>query len=231
MNTTVVESINIKAYKLLPDCENVNPDLGSHAQVVPFDGVEQVSPAMSSTSEQVEFPVPVEFQGLLSTIRQTDFPAAEDGWPLMSKRMLAVLESVGPFPHRVLPARIIEGRIGRSLAEDPRYDEQGKLKPDFYTDDYVLLQLTEHLDAVDLDRSIYDIYHTDVKMISGLSKPIFRDIGQEYPPIFRCTQSPVDIFITEKAKRALEFAGILDICLFNYDTGYLLLTNTGYIPL
>jgi hypothetical protein len=141
------------------------------------------------------------------------------------------LESVGNFPHRVLPARIIEGRIGRSLAEDQRYDEQGNLKPEFYTDDYVLLQLIEHLDTLDLERSVYGTYHADIDRVSGLDKPVFTDTDQEYPAIFRIKQSPVNLYITEKAKEALEIAGIQNLRLFNYDTGYLLLTNTGYIPL
>jgi hypothetical protein len=208
---------NAKVYKLSPDCENVNPDLGSHAQIVPFDGIERVSVAMSSISEVVNFPNPIEFRGLLSTIRQTDYPATEDGWPLMSKRMLAALESVGPFPHQVLPARIVEGRIGRSLAEDPRYDDQGNLRPEFYTDDYVLLQLTEHLDAVDLEQSVYDHYNPKTNLILGINKFVFKDIGREYPPIFRPLHSPTDLFISDKARQALENSGVSGLYLIDYD--------------
>jgi hypothetical protein len=226
---TISVEQNIKAFSLWPNCENVNPDLGSHAQVIPFEGIEQVSVAMSDPSEVVDFPNPVEFLGLLSSIRQTDYPNTDQGWPLMSKRMLAALESVRSFPHRVLPARVIEGRIGRSLAEDPRYDEQGNLRPEFYTDDYVLLQLTEHLDALDLQHSVYNEYDPEFNEVFGLKKPFFRDIGQEYPPIFRLSHSPIDIFISSKAKQALEDSGIRDLRLFSHDTGYLLLSDKGYI--
>jgi hypothetical protein len=229
--TTLSLEQNIKAFRLWSNCENVNPDIGSHAQVIPFEGIEQVSVAMSDPSEMIDFPNPVELRGLLSTIKQTDYPNTDQGWPLVSKRMLAALESVGPFPHRVLPARIIEGRIGRSLAEDPRYDDEGNLKPDFYTDDYVLLQLTEHLDAIDLEQSVYDEYDPEMNEVLGLSKPVFKDIGREYPPVFRPLQSPIDIFISRIAKQALEANGIQNLRLFSYDTGYLLLTDNGYISL
>jgi hypothetical protein len=214
---TISKEHGVKAYELMHETETMNEDLGYHAQVVPFEGFEQVSIAMSDPSETVHFPNPVEFQGLLSTVRQTDFPVIHEGWPVMSKRMVEVLESVGSFPHRVIPVRILDGDIGRSLAEgNRRFDEQGNFKPEFYTDNYVLLQLAEHLDAMDLERSVYSRYHPKANMVSGLRKPIFKDIGREYPPIFRPLHSPTDLFITKKARQALEASGIQGFQLVDY---------------
>jgi hypothetical protein len=214
---TISGKSKVEAYRLTPEAESVNPDLGFHAQVVPFEGIEQTSVAMSDPSEPIELPNPVEFQGLLSTVRQTDFPVIEEGWPVMSKRMVEVLESVGSFPHRVIPVRIFDGDIGRSLAEgDRRFDEQGNFKPEFYTDDYVLLQITEHLDVMDLERSVYSRYHPKANMVSGLRKPVFEDIDREYPPIFRPLHSPTDLFITKKAKQALEASDIQGFRLVDY---------------
>ncbi len=139
--------------------------------------------------------------------------------------MLEVLESVGSFPHRVLPTRIFEGDIGRSLAEgDRRFDEQGNFKPEFYTDDYVLLQMTEHLDAMDLERSVYKRYDPETSSVSGLRKPIFKDIGQDYPPIFRCIHSPVSLYVSDQARQALEVSRVKGLRLFNHETGYILLS-------
>jgi hypothetical protein len=214
---TISTERRIKAYCLMPEAETVNSDLGFHAQVVPFEGCEEISTCMRGPTEAVEFPTPVEFQGLLSTVRQTDFPVIEEGWPVMSKRMLEVLESVGSFPHRVLPVRILDGDIGRSLAEgDRRFDEQGNFKPEFYIDDYVLLQLTEHLDAMDLERSVYDHLNPKTNRVLGVRKFAFKDIGREYPPIFRPTHSPVDLFISDAAKKALEAAEIRGLWLIDY---------------
>jgi hypothetical protein len=211
---------SVKAYCLMHETETMNSDLGYHAQVVPFEGFEQVSICMCEPSETVELPNPVKFQGLLSTVRQTDYPVIQERWPVMSKRMVEVLKSVGSFPHRVLPTRILDGDIGRSLAEgDRRFDEQGNFKSEFYTDDYVLLQITEHLDAMDLERSVYRRYDPEINSVSGLRKPVFKDIGREYPPIFRPTHSPVGFFITEAAKQALETAGIRGYWLIDYE-GY-----------
>jgi hypothetical protein len=217
---TISAERTVKAYRLMPEAETMNSDLGFHAQVIPFEGFEQVSICMCDPSEVIEFPDPVEFQGLLSTVRQTDYPVIEEGWPVMSKRMVEVLESVGSFPHRILPARILDGRIGRSLAEgDRRFDEQDNFKPEFYTDDYVLLQLTEHLDAMDLERSVYERLNPKTNRVIGTEKFVFKDIGREYPPIFRLTHSPVILFISDAAKQALEAAGVRGLWLIDYE-GY-----------
>jgi hypothetical protein len=208
----------VRAYRLMHDTETVNQDLGSHAQVVPFEGYERVSISMSDPSEPIEFPNLVEFQGLLSTVKQTDFPVIEEGWPVMSKRMVEVLESVGSFPHRILPTRILDGDIGRSLAEgDRRFDEHGNFKPEFYTDDYVLLQLTEHINTMDLERSVYDYYDPEVNMLEGIDKLVLEDIGRDYPPIFRLSSCEVFLFITDAAKQALEAAGIRGFWLIDYE--------------
>jgi hypothetical protein len=215
---TISTERSVKAYCLMHDPETMNSGLGSHAQLVPFEGYEEVSTGMSDPSEPVEFPNPVQFHGLLSTVRQTDYPVIQEDWPVMSKRMVEVLESVGSFPHRVLPTRILEGDIGRSLAEgDRRFDEQGNFKPEFYTDDYVLLQFTEHLNAMDLEHSVYRRYEPELNMVSGVRKFVFKDIGREYPPIFRPLHCPARLFISDTAKQALEAAGIRGYWLIDYE--------------
>lgn len=131
--------------------------------------------------------------------------------------MVEILESVGSFPHNVLPARIIEGAIGRRLSDKgSHYDEEGNLKPEYYTDDYVLLQITEHLDAMDLDRSEYDEYDADVNLVTFIDKFMFKDIGHDYPTIFRLIHCPTRLFISEAAKEALEAAGMKSLWLTSY---------------
>jgi hypothetical protein len=209
----------IIAYLLEPLASNhVNKDLGYDVELLPFEGSDNISTRMCHYPEVVEFPNPVLFQGLLSTVRQTDYPVMmAKTFPLMSKRMVKVLESVGSFPHNVLPARITDGAIGRRLNdEDNHYDAEGNLKSEYYTDDYVLLQLTEHLDAMDLERSEYEEYDAEINRVSFVDKFMFKDIGREYPPIFRLTSSPIDLFISEAAKEALETAGMKSLWLTSY---------------
>jgi hypothetical protein len=206
------------AYGLMQLVSNhVNEDLGYDAELIPFEGSENLSTEMCRYPESVEFPNPVMFHGLLKNVRQSDYPLTRPSLPLMSKRMVEVLESVGSFPHNVLSVRITDGVIGRRLSDnDSHYDEQGNLKPEYYTDDYVLLQLTEHLDAMDLDRSEYGRYNPKTNLVRLVEKFVFKDIGREFPPIFRLTHSPVDLFISEAAKEALDAAGMKSLWLTSY---------------
>jgi hypothetical protein len=196
---------------------HVNEDLGYDAALVPFDGSDLFDYVMFETDEIFGYPVPVEFQGLLKTVRQTDYPVTRPSLPLMSKRMVEVLESVGSFPHNILPTRITDGVIGRSLSnKDAHYNEQGNLKPEFYTDDYVLIQLTEHLDVMDLERSEYESYDSELNLVKFVDKFVFKDIGRDFPPIFCLIHRPGILFLSEAAKEALETAGMKSLWLTSY---------------
>jgi hypothetical protein len=205
------------AYSLRPSPDHVNEDLGYDAELVSFDGSDLFDCVMWETEKIAGHTVPVQFQGLLRTIRQTDYPVTNPRLPLMSKRMVAVLESVGTFQHQIIATRITDGAIGRNLSnKDNHYDESGNLKSEYYTDDYVLLQLTEHLDAMNLERSEYDDYDADMNLVSLVDKFVFKDIGREFPPIFCLTCRPGILFISEAAKEALEAAGMRSLWLTSY---------------
>jgi hypothetical protein len=214
-----VSTKKIIAYGLMPLASNhINEDLGYDAQPLPEQGAEQFSNVYAEPSE-VDIPSqPLLFQGLLRAVHQTDYPVTlGETYPLMSRRMVEVLESVGSFPHQVIPVRILDGAIGRHLSdEDNRYNADGNLKPEYYTDDYVLLHLTKHLDAMDLDRSEYEDYDPVTNSIMFVDKFVFKDIGHEYPPIFRLVQCPPAVFISEAAKQALEAAGMRSLWLTSH---------------
>lgn len=213
-----VSTKKLIAYGLMPLASNhVNKDLGYDAELVPFDGSDLLDYLIWETKEISIYPIPVQFQGLLGTVRQTDYPVTRPSLPLMSKRMVAVLESVGTFPHQTIVTRITDGAIGRCLNDkDSHYDENGSLKPEYYTDDYVLLKLTEHLDAMDLVRSEYESYDSEINIVSFVDKFVFKDIGREFPPIFCLTHRPGVLFISEAAKEALEAAGMKSLWLTSY---------------
>jgi hypothetical protein len=135
-------------------------------------------------------------------LSETDFPYMGDvrSWTIMSKRMVEVLLSVGDFPHQIIPINC--------------RDELGiTLEPD-----YVILQLNELSNLFDLEKSVYTLEPT----VLDPTKSMVRDIKKlrlvkpagGFPPIFRVNWEETYLYVSAKAKNALEAAGIKGLDFF-----------------
>jgi hypothetical protein len=70
---------------------------------------EEVGSGLIELAEPYEVPEPVDWVGFLDErLHQTDYLYNDLRWPLISKRMLYVLRSVGEFPHKVISTRIYD---------------------------------------------------------------------------------------------------------------------------
>ena len=103
------------------------------ATLRPFPGWESTAGWLLTRITPV--PEPIVFDGDLEQLRATDFPVNDQGWPVMSRRMLAVLSGLGAFAHRAMPVSIVERRAKRRA--EPLADR------------FVAVQLLEHVDAPD----------------------------------------------------------------------------------
>jgi hypothetical protein len=163
---------------------------------------------------------PVNFVGFLDRLpHQTDFLSTDYFEPIVSKRMLYVLRSVGGFPHKAISTRIYdysfqdqgEGSYGRHDYEGPAIAPGGE-----FNEDYVGLQLLEHIDGIDLDSCKYeDKYPGILPPLLKTSWVMKEPIGG-FPPVFRLNKSgaSVYLFVSPAAKEALEEADIKGIRFF-----------------
>jgi hypothetical protein len=91
---------------------------------------------------------PLNFVGFLERFpNQTDFLRTNRMEPIISKRMLYVLRSVRDFPHKAISTRIYDFGFqnqGREMFLDAGPSLAGE-----FNEDYVGLQLLEHIDGVD----------------------------------------------------------------------------------
>jgi hypothetical protein len=133
---------------------------------------------------------------------------------LISKRMVRVLESVGPFRHRLIPAVIYSERIRHLLCAEDYWDRTWYQvqDPALRNDDFVILQPLEQIDCLDYDRTL----------VGGVP---FRQTGEQYlgaeeanplvlrppeggfPPVFFVPELTFHCF-TEEAKQACDKAGL-----------------------
>ena len=167
----------------------------------------------SGTSGTIPYfgPEPIDFVGFLDErLHQTDYLYTDDSdlKPIISKRMLYVLRSVGEFPHKVISTRIYD--YGFQGQGENNYE--GNITPlaGEFNEDYVSLQLLEHVDGIDYERSEFRP-RLNPNRPPYITNLVLKEPIDGFPPIFRLKSEggeEVYLFVSPTAKEALEEAGI-----------------------
>jgi hypothetical protein len=187
-------------------------DVDSDAFLLRFPGSENIAGWLLTRS--YDLPERIYFEADLETLAWNDYPSNNVNWPLMSRRMLDVLLSVAPFPHRFIPVVMLDYR----LKWDERFGPDGAPKPEAADYRFSAVQLTEHMDAFDWEHSEYirDKYLPD--RTAGISKLVLKEPPGGFPPLFRLAAAPSSLFISAPAKRDLEEAAVRGVQFSPLDT-------------
>jgi hypothetical protein len=167
-------------------------------------------------------PEPIDFVGFLDRLpHQTDFLSTDGFEPIISKRMLYVLRSVGEFPHKAISTRIYDysfqdqgdDSYGRHDYEGPAIAPGGE-----FNEDYVGLQLLEHVDGIDYDQSDFR-FRLNPNMPPYVINLVLKEPVGGFPPIFRLDRvgERGSLFVSSIAKEALEEAGIKGLRFTEYE--------------
>jgi hypothetical protein len=152
-----------------------------------------------------ELPNPVIFYFSPGTLTYSDYPINDVYWPVMSRRMYYVLNSLGDFPHRVIPLAMID--ITSKL--DQRFLINGQPNPEVTNfDDFVAVQLLEEADYFDFERSEYEPDPDFSEWVLSIDKCVLNEPEKGFPPLFRLAAYSVELFISAEARTALKEAGI-----------------------
>lgn len=173
---------------------------------------EDVGTGLIENAEPYEVPEPVDWVGFLDDrIHQTDYLYNDLRWPLISKRMLYVLRSVGEFPHKVISTRIYD----YGFQNQGRDNYEGRTTPPAgeFNEDFVGLQLLEHVDGIDPDSCEYEDDHPGILPPSLISWRLKEPTGG-FPTIFRVKKKSTYLFVSPTAKEALEEADIKGLDFF-----------------
>jgi hypothetical protein len=155
-----------------------------------------------------KMPEDIVLVGLKEWLSSTDYPyfLKPHGWPIMSRRMLDVLLSVGNFSHQVIPVTF-------KSVEDKETNH-----------DYVILQLLEFSDLLDMDKSVYTIERgvadPEMTFVCNVKLKVLREPAGGFPPIFRIKGDSIPLHVSAVARQALEDAGIqgLDFDTYQLET-------------
>jgi hypothetical protein len=160
------------------------------------------------------------FVGLKDWLAPTDYPYIREvrNWPIISRRMLDVLLSVGNFPHQVIPV------IFKSIDHPSYSDEERRAKSLIRNHDYVILQLLELSDVFDMEKSEYNtergVADPEMILLTDVWNVVLKEPPGGFPPIFRIKGYELRLYVSAEAKQALEDAGIqgLDFDIYQLET-------------
>jgi hypothetical protein len=167
------------------------------------------SSTLDSDIETFEHPIPIVYKGEVAVVRHIDFPYTNNGWLVMSQKMLKVLKSVGDFPHREIPVVIKQGLTYNVMKE--WYIKDGNLSNEGALTNYVFVQFTDYANVFDKERSIYEHSNLVPNRISSVEEYVFRIPPNGLPPLFKIPERPNRTFISADAREALKEAGITGV--------------------
>jgi hypothetical protein len=158
-----------------------------------------------SSTKEYNLPQPIRFDANFRTLARVDYPYNNVRWPIMSSRMIQTLEAVGEFSHKAIEIVMLDDTI---LPPD-RYDQSGKPRnPKLENRDFRALQLLNHLDAFDWEKSVAERDEDLPARAQSIDKLVLKEPAGGFPPLFRLSVYPVALFVSSAARTALEKAGI-----------------------
>lgn len=128
---------------------------------------------------------------------RTDLPCGSGFFLLMTPRLLHLLESLGDFPHQVIPAHLVPDR------------DDWRDHPPIDTTSFVVCNLHRHLHIIDFDRSDLE----PIEQAPGMSRihQIAIVEGVTVPPLFRQDDWIYPPLIPRATRDALLTAGVVDL--------------------
>jgi hypothetical protein len=93
---------------------------------------------------------------------------------------------------------------------EARYLPDGSLRPEVVDDRFAAVQLTEHIDVVDWERSTFKPSRINPKRGHFIQLTLVEPVGG-LPPLFRIPSSGSLLLVSAEARRALEAAGVVGV--------------------
>jgi hypothetical protein len=194
-----------KVYQLTWDLDHLidNAEVDGWLRDLDFPNAPDES-AFWRIKEDLNLPNPVEFDAIGKIFEVIDYPYTDVRWPIMSRRMLDTLLSVGSFRYRVYPLLMIDCK---AIAYA---DDASPIKSGIEYDNFFAVHLLEDLDIFDWENSIYERDADAPHVLKDIEKLVLREPSEGFPPLFRVITSRLKarLYVSAEARTALEAAGI-----------------------
>jgi len=194
-----------EVYKLNWDF-NHSGDPEKDAFHLPFKNDNEFGADIIST-RNFDAPEQIYFQANFNLIPKYDYPLTSLMVPVLSDRMIKLINGLGEITLRLIPVIMISDTYFDEL-----FDLDNRLKPDVPVNTgYKIVQLMTYLKAFDYENSIYE--EDFILPVGHINKMVLKKPQGGFPPIFRIEEKAGEIFVSKETKEALESAGIKG-CVF-----------------
>lgn len=195
-----------EAFRLLWETDHLlRTDEAHDLTLEQFDHDGDVPEYWPTESGQTALPDLVVMTAGFGDVTYTDYPSNDRDWPVMSKKMLAILLGVAEFGHQTVPVSIVDPVV----RTEQEHEQAGALLETRWPDanrEYVIVQLT---DPVELDEEASGVARDpNLPWIVDVHQYVFKQPASTLPPIFRLSIDPTVLYISATARVALKAAGI-----------------------
>jgi hypothetical protein len=188
-----------KVYRLSHSYDHLI-DMHFDASFEPFEGDIAIDVNMMG-KEEFQKPDVIYLRANFNVIpAKTDFPITDLTFPILSKKMIHVLEKVRPFKHRLLNTIMVDDTHLTSYL-----DQQGELLSDVRRDNsYFGLQFSEYTEAFDYTNSIFTPRKSNLDQVGVIRKLVLKTPKDGFPSFFKIKENLTYELLSQDAKEALE---------------------------
>lgn len=189
----------MKAYELHWEYRHL-VDENEDCSVIEFEGLEELRFKLGGI-EKCSTDKKIILQGNFSIIPNiSDFPVNDIGIPLMSRKMISILEEDKLVTLNKLDVIIIDDAYLGSL-----FNEVGDFMPGLSVNNgYQFIQVLNFTKVFDRNNSTFKILKSNPDKIGVISKLVLSEPINGFPSIFRIEEKPSLLFINEATKIKFE---------------------------
>lgn len=173
----------MRYFKLVYDFENDDDYVivKSSNKAEDYDSKIVKGEVIENWDKDIKFEYNVEDGKILS-----DYLASDNGWVIVSKKFRDVMKEIGGEDIQYLDINIMNSK---TKEEDNTYK---------------VVNVTKHLEALDLENSVYDFFELDDEKILSVEKyALKQDVIKNYN-IFKLNDETIPVFVSEKVKDIVE---------------------------
>ena len=191
-----------KVYKI-NSVKNPKVDTDYDAYCNEFDGKEVIGSNMIGVRD-FDKPKKLYFTADFLSIPYSDFPFTDVSFPIISNRMFSILKNVKQFDCDIIPVCMLDDSfIGN------QFDRKGKLKEEVPSNcNYLALQFKSCENVFDYSNSDFTKSLIFPEKVGTIKRLVLKVPKDGFKPLFKIKEAMEYVFVSEKAKQALELNNI-----------------------